>query len=849
MFNRFMSVCAALWLCACSTAPSDFTIGPGVSRELAGWRKDNYSEVAYSLRFSIPQERDSAVRGQAAISVRLDKPVPLVVDFRGDTSFVESVRLNGGAANYVFHDEHIIVDAAQTAKGENLLEIVFTPADQSLNRRDDFLYTLLVPDRARTLFPCFDQPDLKARFTLELEVPAHWTAVANGAMAGVDSTSVAGRRKVSFSETAPIPTYLFSFVCGRFTEYTASRGGRSVTMYHRETDQRKTAQCPEVLDQVFHSLEWVEEYTGIPYPFEKYDLVVLPGFQYGGMEHMGATLYNDRRIFLEINATVDDRMNRADLIAHETAHMWFGDFVTMKWFDEVWTKEVFATFFSSLIVGPMFPEVDHDLNFIRRDYPAAYSEDRTDGAMPIRQPLDNLSNAGLVYSRIVYSKSPIVMNMLYGKLGPEKFREGIHEYLTRHAYDNACWDDLIAVFDSRTEDDLAEWSRVWVTERGMPTVHCEVGGESLLIRQEDPLGRGLVWEQPLTLLAVRGEAVDTISVLLDRPEIETALTHEADFILPNADALAYGYFPLSEYASDYVMERLASFSDARVRLGALITLNENLLNLTVDPEDFMQAMIRYLPLEEDHQLFALALGYAGGCFSLFFNEEPLLDFERALWEIAENDSRPDRRNLAFQTFYNAARTSEALDRVYSIWKEEISPGGHRPSENDLTMLSYTLALRFPERAAGIVARQRARITNPDRVAQYDYVSPAVSPDPVVRDSVFRGLLIAENRRIEPWASTVLGLLNHPSREEHSLQYIRPGLEVMEEIQRTGDIFFPRDWASALLGGHRSEAAAGEVDAFWRDHPDYPVLLGSKIRQQADALYRLRKTRSGSNRQK
>ena len=124
---------------------------PGVSRELARYRKGNYREVAYDLRFTVPRERGEAVRGWAGISLTLDRQLPLAVDFRGDSSSVESVHLNGEAVDYIFRDEHIIVDARETSTGENRLEIAFTPADQSLNRRDDFLYTLLVPDRARTL--------------------------------------------------------------------------------------------------------------------------------------------------------------------------------------------------------------------------------------------------------------------------------------------------------------------------------------------------------------------------------------------------------------------------------------------------------------------------------------------------------------------------------------------------------------------------------------------------------------------------------------------------------------------------------------------------------------------------
>ena len=366
--------------------------------------------------------------------------------------------------------------------------------------------------------------------------------------------------------------------------------------------------------------------------------------------------------------------------------------------------------------------------------------------------------------------------------------------------------------------------------------------DPLRVRQEDPLGRGLVWEQPLTLLALGDGAADTIRIMIDSRETVLPLPAGTRHILPNADALAYGYFPLDRHTADYVMKHLSDFPDTKIRLGALITLNENLLDLAVAPEYFLQAMIHYLPREENHQLFALALGYAGRCFSLFFNEKPSPDLEKALWNMAENDPRPERRSLALRAYCAAARTPEALERVWSLWNDEALAQRHRMGETDLTTLSYTLALRFPERAVAITARQRERITNPDRLAQYDYLSPAVSPDAAVRDSVFRSLLVAENRRIEPWASTALGLLNHPIREEHALKYIRPGLEAMEEVQRTGDIFFPRNWASALLGGLRSEEAAAEVDAFWNDNADYPALLGSKIRQQADPLYRLRKYR-------
>ena len=231
--------------------------------------------------------------------MRLDEKQPLIIDFRGEQEQVTSVTLNGGDIPYEVKDEHIVIASDWVAVGENRVAIAFTPADQSLNRRDEFLYTLLVPDRARTVFPCFDQPDMKSLFTLTLEVPSTWQAVANGAITQTDSTGVSGRNRISFKETEPLSTYLFSFVAGELTREVYSRNGRDISIYHRETDPKKIAQCPAIADEVFDALEWQEDFTGIPYPFAKYDVIILPGFQYGGMEHTGATLYTDRRMFLD----------------------------------------------------------------------------------------------------------------------------------------------------------------------------------------------------------------------------------------------------------------------------------------------------------------------------------------------------------------------------------------------------------------------------------------------------------------------------------------------------------------------------------------------------------------------
>src|SRR4030095_10475302 len=174
--------------------------------------------------------------------------------------------------------------------------------------------------------------------TLSLDIPAGGEALANAP----EIERVKGDRTtaIRFSESDPLPTYLFAFATGRFQIETAERRGRRFRMFHRETDAAKVARNREaIFDLHAASLEWLERYTGIPYPFGKFDFLLVPSFQFGGMEHAGAIFYNASGLLLDQSATQNQKLGRASVIAHETAHMWFGDLVTMRWFNDVWMKE------------------------------------------------------------------------------------------------------------------------------------------------------------------------------------------------------------------------------------------------------------------------------------------------------------------------------------------------------------------------------------------------------------------------------------------------------------------------------------------------------------------------------
>ena len=796
----------------------------GVPLELAQWRKETIRELKYGLRFDIPEQRCEAIEAEACIHFVLARRQEVILDFRERSEFLHEVKVNGKVCDYIFMNEHIIIPRKATRKGENCVEILFTAGEQSLNRNDEYLYTLLVPDRARTLFPCFEQPNLKAEFSLQLIVPEAWEAVSN---TEVETVSVDnGRKDVLFKPTEPLSTYLFSFVVGRLDRVEYQDGERTITAYHRETDAKRVAQLDVIFEQVVASLHWLEDYTGIPYPFAKYSLIILPGFQYGGMEHTGATLYNDTRMFLNEHPTLDEELGRAELIAHETAHMWFGDLVTMEWFNDVWTKEVFANYFAARITEPLFPEVNHALNSMKNYTASALSEDRTLGTNAIRQDLDNLNHAGLIYGSIIYNKAPVMMNKLVEMMGEEAFREGIREYLTTYAYGNATWDDLIAILDAKSEEDLAAFSNVWVNQKGMPHILFAEKEGVLEISQNDPLERSLVWPQRFDVTFLGDWGVKVVEVDLTEEKVMLSIPEGTLFILPNTDGRGYGLFVPTEETMKWLLGHWQEVEDETARLSLLMTLHENYQTERIGADVWMDALLNGLGQESNELIVSTICSYIEGPL----RELGTGHLEAQLWQYAESHPLASCRQLLMRCLITHARDSQTVGNLYEVWELQ----SHSLfSERDYTNLAYELSLRMPEKQKDILRIQRSRIVNPDRIREFDFVVQALTPDTLAMDAVFASLLEAENRRVEPWAEKALTYLNHPLRESYSVKYIRPGLEELEDVQRTGDIFFPKKWARALLRHHRSKEAQCEVEAFFAAHPNYSPLLKNKILQVVD----------------
>lgn len=846
---------SALASAATATAETPAAPEPGVSQQLAEARANRVSHVRYQLGFTIPRELTAAVTFSDTIRFDATGHDDLWIDFRPTSAeaIAKEMVVNGKRVAAHYANEHYRIPGRLLRARDNCVVISGVADDKTLNRHSDYLYTLFVPAHARSAFACFDQPDLKATFSLSLTLPDGWQALSS-----------CGDR--------PLPTYLFSFTAGRFQRQEAQRDGRTLTALYRETDPAKVAQLSTVFDEVALSIRWMERYTGIRMPFSRYGFVVLPGYQFGGMEHPGAIQFTDREIFLGPHPTPDEELTRLNLLAHETAHLWFGDMVTMRWFDDVWTKEVFANLMASKVAREQFPDIDHDLNFLHSYYMRAMSTDRTDGTHPIQQPLQNLNQAGLLYGNIIYEKAPIMMQKLEELMGSDLFQRGLQAYLRQFAYRNATWDDLVHILDSTASSAsgsadrdghhrsvgqlpsgaVRAFSEVWVKEKGMPTIYSTFDHDTrtLTIRQEDPFGRGLAWPQTVRYAIVYRKAdgsllrEDTL-VDLSRPEQTLRLKDDELFCIhANSDGKGYGRFCAILVDDDFAIgyDEKETPSEVERYAAAMNTMNGCMPNVS-DKEVYPQSMTvlfrkfaNDLP-KEQNALTASALcsylttieqRYANRLDQQSFEEdgEPftVTEGEQHLWTLSSAGLSNARKQL-LRWLGTHATTPAIVDSLYAVWHDQSNALLDRA---DYTRMAYHLAIMRPDRWQQILATQRSRLTNADELRAFDFIARACTPDTLVQDSLFRSLALKENRLVEPWAAQLLSLINDPSREPRACRHIRPALDLLEEIQRTGDIFFPTNWLAALLGGHSSAEAATAVSTWLDSHPAFFPPLRRKV---------------------
>jgi puromycin-sensitive aminopeptidase len=391
---------------------------------------------------------------------------------------------------------------------------------------------------ARRAFPCFDEPDFKAVFGVTLIVPDALFAVSNAPIVE-EMPAGQGLRKVVFADTMKMSTYLVAFIVGPF-EATAAVdvNGTPLRVVHPIGKGRLTAYALEV---GAFALRHFADYYDIPYPGQKLDLVAIPDFAFGAMENLGCVTFREVLLLIDPQQSTQPELIRvADVIAHEIAHMWFGDLVTMRWWNGIWLNEAFATFMATMAVDAFRREWQRWVQF-SLERSAAFDVDSLTKTRPIEYPVHSPQDADGMFDLLTYEKGGSVLRMLEQYLGEDAFRDGIRHYLHKHRYDNTETNDLWDAIEHVTGEPARRVMESWIFQRGYPLLSVEADGAGTLTMHQsrfcftsvDEEGRG-VWSVPVVIRYGRGEAVKEERALMESESLVLDLGAEVDWVVANA---------------------------------------------------------------------------------------------------------------------------------------------------------------------------------------------------------------------------------------------------------------------------------------------------------------------------
>jgi aminopeptidase N len=823
-------------------------LAEGVSRELALHRATQIRDLRYRLSFELVPGA-ARIRGSEEIRLRISRASePVILDFRDLDSTGKAIE--GAIKDLKVNDRkvddlrqingHIVLPARYFKSGENTISLAFetgvAPAGRPMIRYSDqddggeYIYTLFVPMDASLAFPCFDQPDLKGRFSLSVLAPENWTVVSNGEPETGSETGLArvqaGNRQTRFKETQPISTYLFSLAAGPFKQIAGKGASVPLRLFVRQSKlKRAQEEWPEVMRITRDGMKHFLAFFDYRFPFPKYDQVLIPGFAYGGMEHAGSTFLREDSILFRTTPNKSDRLARASLVLHELAHQWFGDLATMRWFDDLWLKEGFANYMASHAMAAIYDRDEIWKRFYQTHKPLAYGIDATKGTTPIYQQVNNLRDAKSAYGAIVYQKAPSLLRALSFLIGEDNFRDGVRLFLKEHSYANAEWGDLIGAFERTSNRRLKVWADAWVKQRGMPQVDvewsCNGAGtiDSLKLLQRDVLHEGGVWPIKTRLLLAYDDAPpERIVVQLEgaRTTIREAAGKKCPaYIFANDGDFGYGRFMLDERSRKAVPDRIAKVKDAFHRTMLWGTLWDAVREAEMDPGDYLTLALDSLPSETDEQLTESLLERSARVYQRYLSNAQRAIFAERIESLCY-DRMMNARGLQiayFRAYRTLAATSTGRGRLKEMLAGELAVPGVEIKQHDRWRIVMTLLAHGDAESEGLLETERGRDTGDDSRKQA-YIAEAARGDAATKRRYFADY--AKYRAIpEDWIEGSLSPFNSYNQSQLTLPYLRPALEALPQIKRERKIFFVLAWLNAFIGGQQSGEALNEVREFMR----------------------------------
>lgn len=845
--TALLAIFSTLLLVACgeqpatpvmSTSADAYPIRPALdqlSEVEAIARKARVSDISYVLDIDLASLVDSYQGSVTAHFSLADNDRPLAIDFTGGS--VATVVVNGETLEPDYNGYFVTLSPSALIAGRNEVFIEYshpygqdgTGLHRFVDPEDDrtYLYTYLWPYYSNRLFPNFDQPNLKATYELTVRAAADWQVVSSTTEESIIEDG--DTRIWNFPQSEKFSSYIFSLHAGPYQIWEDMASDVPIRLMARQSLAEYVA-VDDWMTYTKSGLAHYRDYFDIPYPFAKYDQVIVPDFLIGAMENVAAVTFSESYV----DRGASNRFNsqrRAGTILHEMAHMWFGDLVTMNWWNGLWLNESFATLMSSIAVSEAteFDDLWHD--FYLSENLTAIAADNAVSTHPIEAPVVSTNDFFNVFDDITYDKGASVLNQLSHYIGREDFRLGVSNYLKEHSWENTELDDFMTSLSQQSGIDLDPWAQDWLYQAGVNTIEarfsCDANGiSSFAILQTVPDDHPTLRDQRVQLGlftttdngAIALSAAIPIEILGAETQVPEALGLACpDLALPNYEGWGYTEVNLDETSMDTVINdsALERINDPLMRSMIWTALFKAPGNGQMENSTLLETLIASLPLEDNDRIIRQSMAALVNNLNLLERlggdyASELAKYgpqaERQLWRLisagvtdTETSQSSSTLNLRLSRYIGLARSDEALENLANLLDGGVEISELNLGQNQRWNIIQRFTARGYENARELLAAERQRDPS-DAGRRAAIAAEAALADLAIKQEWIARILDTENPLPLSILRAAMGSIFPTGQEELQLALLVQLTSNLPELAASRDNYFQQTYGRDLFSG-------------------------------------------------
>ena len=740
----------------------------------------------------------------------------------------------------------------------------YSSSGQGLHRSVDpvdkevYLYSQFETTDAQRVFACFDQPDLKSVFTWHATVPEHWKVISNMPVARVEPGPVPGTKVVHFAESVRMSTYVAALCAGPYHEIRETHDGIDLGLFVRKS-MREYVDPDDIFLITKQGFDFFHEKFAIRYPLPKYDQVFVPDFNAGAMENFGCVVHAEAHYIFRSRVTDYEYEQRANTILHEMAHMWFGDLVTMRWWDDLWLNESFAEWASHWCntEATRFSNAWTTFLSVRKAW--GYRQDQLSSTHPVYCEIPDVEAVEVNFDGITYAKGASVIKQLVAYVGIDAFLAGLRAYFTAHAWGNATFHDLLSALEEASGRPLREFAAQWLQTSQVNTLRpkVEIGADGtytqVTVLQEAPPDHPTLRTHRIAVGLY--DLVGDRLVRRDRLEVEVsgaatpipALVgvKAADVLLLNEDDLTYAKLRLDERSTATVVRHIAGLESSLSRALCWSAAWDMVRDAELAAREYVALVCTGLPAEQDINLVTATLRQAQGALIHYADPAWADTGWRMLADTARNALAAAEPGSGLQlawarAFAAAARTEDDLQVLRGWLRGEGVPEGLRID----TELRWTLLLDLVAMGAASAEDIEAELDR-DRTAsgeRFAAQARALIPTPEAKAETWRRL--TGDEKLPNWLQrALLQGFQHSAQVELTAPYVSAFFDVVDKIWATRDSEVAQEFVLLAYPSYQVSQATLDATDAWLAAEGHPAPLRRLVTEGRDGVVRALKARA------